>query len=102
MNEGIERFNTLFDKVREDHKKNSSLGRNWIAKEQLRLQEQIKKASKQYEAIPKARHELFSDSEDDTSLPSTKQQKTITDFEVSCTHHWKALQETIHSNDKPN
>ena len=65
--EGIERFNTLFDKVREDHKKNSSFGKNWIAKERLRLNEQIKKASKRYETIPKARHELFSDSEDDTT-----------------------------------
>ena len=91
----------MFDQVREDCRKNASSGRNWIAKEQLRLNEQIKKASKQYDAIPKARHEVFRNSKDD-NLPSTKQQKTITDFEASCTHHWKALQETIHSNDKPN
>ena len=32
-NEGIEQFNTLFDKVREDRKKTSSFGENWIAKE---------------------------------------------------------------------
>ena len=92
----------MFDKVREDHKKNSSFGKNWIAKERLRLNEQIKKASKRYETIPKARHELFSDSEDDTKSFATKQQKTISDFEASCTRHWKALQETIHSDDEPN
>ena len=33
MNEGIEQFNTLFDKVREDCKTNASFGRNWITKE---------------------------------------------------------------------
>ena len=92
----------MFDKVREDCKKNSSFGRNWIAKEQLQLNEQIKKASKRYETIPKTRHEVFRNSEDDKSLFSTKQQQNITDFEASRTHHWKALQETIHSDDEPN
>ena len=101
-NEGIERFNTLFDKVREDRKKNTSFGKNWIAKERLWLNEQIKKASKRYETIPKARHELFSNSEDDTTSSATKWQKTITDFEDSRRRQWKALQETIHSDDEPN
>ena len=101
-NEGIEQFNTLFDKLREDCKKNSSFGKKWIAKERLRLNEQIKKASKRYETIPKARHELFSDGEDDTTSFATKRQKTITDFEDSRRRQWKALQETIHSDDEPN
>ena len=77
----------LFDKVREDRKKNTSFGKNWIAKERLRLNEQIKKASKRYETIPSS---------------ATKRQKTITDFEDSRRRQWKALQETIHSDDEPN
>ena len=58
-NEGIERFNTLFEKVKADHKANPSFVRTWIAKECVWLQEQIKN-TKWYEAIPKAHHELFS------------------------------------------
>ena len=90
----------MFDKVREDCKKTSSFGKNWIAKEQLQLNEQ--KASKRYETIPKARHELFSDSEDETKSFATKRQKTISDYEAGRTRQWKALQETIHSDDEPN
>ena len=101
-NQCIERFNTLCDKVREDRKKNASFGKNWIVKEQLQLNEQIKKASKRYETIPKARHELFSDSKDDTKLFATKRQKTVSYIEASRTRHWKALQETIQSDDEPN
>ena len=40
-NEGIGQFNILFDKVREDRKKSSGFGRNWIPMEHLRLNEQI-------------------------------------------------------------
>ena len=52
-NEDMGQFNTLFDKVREDCQKNASYGKNSIAKECLRLKEQIKKASKQYQEILK-------------------------------------------------
>ena len=92
----------MFDKVREDRKKNTSFGKNWIAKERLWLNELIKKASKCYETIPKARHELFSDSKDDTKSFATKRQKTVSDIEASRTRHWKALQETIQSDVEPN
>ena len=41
-NEGIEWFNTLFDKVKADCKANPGFVRTWIAKEHVQLQEQIK------------------------------------------------------------
>ena len=53
-NEGNQQFNTWFDKVREDCQMHASFGKNWIAEERLQLKEQIKKASKRYEDIPKA------------------------------------------------
>ena len=42
-NEGIERFNTLFDEVKADRKANPSFVRTWIAKERVWLKEQMKK-----------------------------------------------------------
>ena len=41
------------------------------------------KTTRRYDAIPKARHELFSNSKDDTSLQVTKQQQTREEMDTS-------------------
>ena len=98
-NEGIEWFNTLFDKVKADWKANPSFIRTWIAKERVQLKEQTKETNKQYEDIPKACHELVSNSDDDTSSQMTKRQWTREEMETSCSLLWKPLQEPIPSDD---
>ena len=57
------------------------------------------KNTKWCDAIPKARHELLSNSEDDTSLKVTKKQRTREEMDTSQSMHWKSLQEPIPSND---
>ena len=57
------------------------------------------KTTKQCDAIPKVRQELFSNSEDDTTLQVTKRQRTREELDTSRSMHWKSLQEPIASDD---
>ena len=58
-NEGIQRFNELFDKVKEDRLNHLHFITKWLEKARERLRDQIKKATKDVEAMPRARHELL-------------------------------------------
>ena len=50
--------------------------------------------------MPRARHELFSDSDEDQSLRASKHPKTSAELEASCSLHWQNLQKPIASDDE--
>ena len=51
-NEGIQRFNELFDKVKEDQLNHPNFITIWLEKERERLCDQIRKATKDQDAMP--------------------------------------------------
>ena len=101
-NEGIERFNELFDKVKEDRINNPHFITNWLRKERERLRDQIKKATKDLDTVPQARHELFSDSDEEQHSRASKRHKTAAELEASRSLHWHNLQKPIASDEDDN
>ena len=101
-NEGIEWFNELFEKVKEDQINNPQFITNWLGKGCKQLQDQIKKVSKELDTIPQARHELFSDSDEEQHLRVSKWPKTAAELEASCSLHWHNLQKQIASDEEEN
>ena len=96
----IQRFNKLFDKVKEDQINHPHFITSWLEKECERLQDQIKKATKDLDEMPHAWHELFSDSDEEQTLRSSKCPKTSAELEASCSLHWQNLQKPIASDDE--
>ena len=99
-NEGIQQFNELFDKVKEDQINHPHFITKWLEKECERLRDQIKKATKDVDAMPCARHELFSDSNEDQSLRASKHPKASAELEASQSLHWQNLQNPITSDNE--
>ena len=50
--------------------------------------------------MPCARHELFSDSDEDQSLRASKRPKTSAKLEATPSLHWQNLQKPITSDDE--
>ena len=50
--------------------------------------------------MPHARHELFSDSNEDQSSKTSKHPKTSAELEASRSLHWQNLQKRITSDDE--
>ena len=99
-NEGIQCFNELFDKVKEDRHHDPHFITNWPEKERERLRDQIKKATKESDRMPRARHELFSNSDDEQNSTQSKRPKTAAELEASRLCHWQNLQKPITSDDE--
>ena len=75
-NEGILRFNELYELVSKDRKKNPGFVSDWLKMETEKFVGKRRRPKKDYTNIPVAKHELFSDCED-TQEPSPKKPREV-------------------------
>ena len=80
-NEGIERFNELFDLVRKDRKKHPGFIARFLEAQKASLEKKIQKAKRKLIDVPVARHELFSDSEEEVEPPQKRMKPVESDEE---------------------
>ena len=80
-NEGIERFNKLFDLVRKDHKKHPGFIVWFLEPQKGSLEKKIQKAKRKLIDVPVARHELFSDCEEEVEPPKKRMKPAESDEE---------------------
>ena len=88
--------------MKEDQINNLHFITSWLEKVCERLQDQIKKATKDLDTVPQARHELFSDSDEEQHSRGSKRHKTAAELEASRSLHWHNLQKPIASDEDDN
>ena len=79
--EGIERFNQLFDAIKRDRKKYPGFMTRFLENERQMFEKKVKEMKRKAIEVPTARHELFSDSDNEQEQPTKKFKELQSDEE---------------------